>query len=90
MVKCRIPNLEKAIQPGSFSLNDVRGMDFFAAWALGRMTGDMDGAIDRVLRAIPMLLRRGGHPLRRLHFLKELDDRGLLDDAAAGNRAGVI
>jgi len=82
--------LEQAIQPGSFSVNDVRGMDFLAAWALGRMTGDMEAAIERVSRAIPMLLRRGGHPLRRLHFLKELDERGLIDDSAVGNRAGAI
>jgi len=65
-------------------------MDFFAAWALGKMTGDMDGVIERVARAIPMLLRRGGHPLRRLQFLKELDERGMINDGDAGNRAGVI
>jgi len=80
--------LQAAIKPGSFSLNDARGMDFFAAWALGRMTGNMDEAIDRVRSAIPTLLRRGGHPLRRLHFLKELDDRGLIDDQDVGSRAG--
>ena len=82
--------LRAAIKPGSFSLNDVRGMDFLAAWALGKMTGDMDDVIQRVQRAIPMLLRRGGHPLRRLHFLKELDERGMIDDSQAGNRGGVI
>ncbi len=82
--------LDQAIQPGSFSLNDVRGMDFFAAWSLGRMTGDMDGAIKRVEAAIPMLLRRGGHTLRRLHFLGELDRRGLIQDKEVGNRPGVI
>jgi hypothetical protein len=82
--------LKQAIQPGSFSLNDVRGMDFFAAWALGRMTGDMDDVLKRVGSAMPMLLRRGGHPLRRLHFLKEMDERGLIDDQNVGNRAGAI
>jgi hypothetical protein len=82
--------LDLAIQPGSFSVYDIRGMDFFAAWALGRMTGDMESVIERVHRAVPMLLRRGGHPLRRLHFLKELDERELIDDNAVGNRAGVI
>ena len=82
--------LEQAIQPGSFSVNDVRGMDFLAAWAMGEMSGDMDGALERVRRAIPMLLRRGGHPLRRLHFLKVIDERGLIDDSAVGNRGGVI
>ena len=80
----------QAIQPRNFSLNDFRCMDFFAAWALGRMTGDMDDAIRRVESAIPMLLRRGGHPLRRLHFLKELDSRGLLNDKDVGNRPGAF
>ncbi|MBM4032012.1 MAG: hypothetical protein FJ291_09530 [Planctomycetes bacterium] len=82
--------LKAAIQPGSFSANDARGMDFFAAWILGRLTGDMDGVIKTVERAIPMLLRRGGHPLRRMHFLKELDERGLINDKDAGSRAGAI
>lgn len=82
--------LKAAIQPGSFSLNDVRGMDFMAAWALGRMTGDMDDVLQRVRSAVPMLLRRGGHPMRRLHFLKELDERGLIDDKDVGNRPGKI
>lgn len=78
--------LKQTIQPGSFVPNDARTMDFFAAWALGRMTGDMDDVIERVRSAIPMLLRRGGHPLRRMHFLKELDERGLIDDQQVGNR----
>jgi hypothetical protein len=82
--------LQDSVKPGSFSLNDIRGMDFFAAWALGRMTGDMDDVFHRVGSAIPMLLRRGGHPLRRLHFLKEMDERGLIDERQVGNRAGVI
>lgn len=82
--------LDAAVKPGSFSLNDVRGMDFFAAWALGRMTGDMDDVFRRVGAAVPMLLRRGGHPLRRLHFLKEMDERGLIDDRLVGNRPGAI
>lgn len=82
--------LRQAIKPGSFSVNDMRGMDFFAAWTLGRMTGDMDAVIATVRQAIPMLLRRGGHPLRRLHFLKELDERGLIDDRDVGNRPGTI
>lgn len=82
--------LKQSIKPGSFGVNDFRGMDFFAAWILGRLTGDMDDVIKLVERAIPMLLRRGGHPLRRLHFLKELDQRGMIDDKQVGNRAGVI
>jgi hypothetical protein len=77
--------LDKAIQPGSFTLNDDRGMDFFSAWALGVMTNDMDGALKRVECAAPMLLRRGGHPLRRLHYLKEMDERGMIDDRFVGD-----
>ncbi len=88
--KLAVELLDAAVRPGSFSVNDIRGMDFLAAWALGRMTGDMEDVIERVRSAIPMLLRRGGHPLRRLHFLKELDQRGLIDDRLVGNRAGVI
>jgi len=82
--------LKQAIKPGSFTLNDARGMDFFAAWALGVMTGDMDAVVALVRRAIPMLLRRGGHPLRRLHFLKELDKRNMISDREVGTRGGVI
>ena len=77
--------LDKAIQPGSFTLNDSRCMDFFSVWALGVMTNDIDGALKRVERATPMLLRRGGHPLRRLHYLKEMDDRGMIDDRFVGD-----
>ena len=82
--------LKQALKPEMFSLNDIRGMDFLAAYAYGVMTDDMEGVIDLCRRAIPMLLRRGGHPLRRLHFLKELDARGLIDDMTVGNRAGAI
>jgi hypothetical protein len=88
--KLGVELLEAAIKPGSFSLNDVRGMDFYAAWALGKMTGDMDHVIKLCESAIPMLLRRGGHPLRRMQFLKELDERGLINDKDVGNRAGAI
>ena len=88
--KLGVELLKAAIKPGAFSLNDVRGMDFYAAWALGRMTGDMESVIKICESAVPMLLRRGGHPLRRIQFLKELDERGLIDDSAVGNRAGAI
>ena len=80
--------LDRAIRPGTFTLNDTRGMDFYSAWALGVMTGDMDDAVKRVVSAAPMLLRRGGHPLRRLHFLKEMDERGMIDDREVGDRLG--
>lgn len=82
--------LKQAIRPENFSVNDARTMDFFAAWILGHLTNDMDGVIRTIGRAIPMLLRRGGHPLRRLHFLKELDERGMIDDRQAGTRGGLI
>ena len=82
--------LRQAIKPGSFSPNDARGMDFMAAWILGRLTGDMDAVIQTVSQSIPMLLRRGGHPLRRLHFLKELDGRGLISDKEVGTRGGAV
>ena len=82
--------LDQALDPEMFHFNDARAMDFLSAWAYGHMTGDMDALIKRVERAIPMLLRRGGHPLRRQHFLNELDKRGLIDDEQVGNRSGVI
>ena len=82
--------LKQAIRACFFYVNDARCMDFFAAWALGQMTGDMEDALKRVESAIPMLLRRGGHALRRMHFLGELDVRGLINDKEVGNRAGVI
>ena len=50
----------------------------------------MDGVLRTIERAVPMLLRRGGHPLRRMHFLEELDERGLINDKDVGSRAGVI
>jgi hypothetical protein len=78
--------LKQCIKPGSFRPNDRRTMDFFAAWALGRMTGDMESVIKTVSQAIPFLLRRGGYPLRRMHFLKELDERGLIDETQVGTR----
>ena len=88
--KLGVKLLKAAVKPGGFSLNDVRGMDFFAAWALGQMTGDMDDVVEQVKSAIPMLLRRGGHPVRRLHFLKVMDERGLIDEGQVGNRPGSI
>ena len=87
--KVAVRLLERAMQPGTFTLNDVRGMDFFSAWSLGVMTGDMDDAVKRVSLAAPMLLRRGGHPLRRLHFLKEMDERGMIDDNLVGVPGGL-
>jgi len=70
-------------------VNDERDMDFLSLWAFGIMTGDMDAAIERVAAAVPMLLRRGGHPLRRMHFLKELDVRGMIDERDVGVSSGM-
>ncbi|MCX5661377.1 MAG: hypothetical protein NTW19_16980 [Planctomycetota bacterium] len=88
--KLGVELLTAAVKPELFSFNDARGMDFFAAWALGKMTGDMEYVMKACERAAPMLLRRGGHPLRRLHFLKEMDERGMIDEKMVGNRAGSI
>ena len=83
--KLAVRLMDSAMQPGKFSVNDVRGMDFLSLWAFGIMTGDMDAAVERVTEAIPMLLRRGGHPLRRTHFLKELDERDMIDERDVGS-----
>jgi len=77
--------IKHSFKPGSIAINDDREMDFYSIWALGVMTGDMDAAIKLVEPAIPMFLRRGGNPMRRLHFLKELDERGMIDDSHAGH-----
>ena len=77
--------MKQSFQPDSIAINDDREMDFYSVWALGVMTGDMDAAIKLVQPAIPMFLRRGGNPVRRLHFLKELDERGMLDQAKIGH-----
>lgn len=80
---------EKMCHPDRFQVNDARTMDFMTVWAYLRLTGD-EGVLERLKGVIPMLLRRGGHPTRRLHFLKVLDDHGLIDDSQVGNRAGMI
>ena len=81
---------EQAFYPGSIAVNDDREMDFFSIWALAVMTGDTDAAIKRVDPAIPMFLRRGGNAVRRLHFLKILDERGMIDEKCVGHRPGDI
>lgn len=82
--------LKKFLRPESFNLNDARAMDFMSVWIYIQLTGDREGALTRLKGVIPMLVRRGGHALRRLHFLKIMDEEGLIDDTQAGNRAGVI
>jgi hypothetical protein len=77
--------IKQSFKPGSIAINDDREMDFYSIWALGVMTGDMDAAIKLVEPAIPMFLRRGGIPVRRLHFLKELDERGMIDETKVGH-----
>ncbi|MBT4499502.1 MAG: hypothetical protein HOC74_17360 [Gemmatimonadetes bacterium] len=82
--KLAVRLLDKAMRPENFLVNDPRAMDFFGAWAFGVMIGDMDEVIRRVAGAVPMLLRRGGHQMRRLHFLRELDIRGMIDERDVG------
>ena len=82
--------LKVAVQPENFAPNDARTMDFFTVWIYMQLTGDRDGTIERLKPVIPMLLRRGGLATRRLHFLKELDERGLIDERLVGSRGGVI
>ena len=77
--------IKHSFRPGSIAINDDREMDFYSIWALGVMTGDMDAAIKLVEPAIPMFLRRGGTPVRRMHFLKELDERGMINEVCVGN-----
>jgi len=76
--------LEKAVIPENYNPNDARTQDYFSAWVLAELSGNARDVVRRLSRAIPMLLRKGGHPLRRLHFLKMLDDLGLLDDSKVG------
>jgi hypothetical protein len=82
--------LDKAVVPANFGLNDARAMDFFSAWALIQLTGDEAAVLERLRAVVPMLLRRGGHPLRRLHFLEVMDRHQLIDEQQVGNRPGVI
>ena len=77
--------IKHSFRPGSIAINDDREMDFYSIWALGVMTGDMEAAIKLVELAIPMFLRRGGNPVRRMHFLKELDERGMIDETKVGH-----
>tara|TARA_B100001013_G_scaffold235410_1_gene144871 strand:- start:2838 stop:3248 length:411 start_codon:yes stop_codon:yes gene_type:complete len=58
-----------------FSIDDERDMDFFAAWAYVQLTGDEE-IVDRLKDPINNFLEKGGHPMRRLHFLGYLDEKG--------------
>jgi len=76
--------LEKLVHdPTRFSIDDSRMMDFFAVWAYIHLTGD-DSPIERLKPQIDNFLKKGGHAMRRLHFLHLLDQRGdrrlLLED----------
>jgi len=81
--------LKVAVEPSNFNVNDIRAMDFLTVWIYMQLTGDTD-VINRLAMVTPMLLKRGGHPVRRLQFLKEMDERGLIDEKQVGTRAGVI
>ena len=82
--------LENFVHPENFNLNDARVMDFYAAWIYIILTGKRQETLKKLQSVIPMLLRRGGHAMRRLHFLKILDEEGLIDEQLVGNRAGAI
>ena len=71
--------LEKLCVPERFSVDDARGMDFQSVWQYVHLTGDL-GVIEKLRKPIENFLKKGGHPLRRLHFLKVLDEQGRLTD----------
>jgi len=61
--------------PDRFSIDDSRSMDFFAVWAYLHLTGD-DSVLEALEGPIKNFLEKGGHEMRRLHFLGYLDRRG--------------
>ena len=61
--------------PNRFSVDDSRMMDFFAVWAYIQLTGD-DSVIGILKDVIDNFLVKGGHEMRRLHFLGYLDQIG--------------
>jgi len=68
--------LEKLCKdPSRFSVDDSRSMDFFAVWAYLKLTGD-ESVLETLKDVIDNFLRKGGHEMRRLHFLGYLDERG--------------
>jgi hypothetical protein len=74
--KLLVALLEKLCKdPSRFSIDDSRGMDFFAVWAYIHLTGD-DSVLATLRDAINNFLEKGGHAMRRLHFLGMLDERG--------------
>ena len=67
--------LQERMAPERFSVDDSRGMDFFAVWAYIRLTAD-ETVVEKLRRPIDNFLEKGGHPMRRLHFLGYMDERG--------------
>ena len=68
--------LEKLCKDASrFGVDDSRSMDFFAVWAYLHLTGD-DSVLEPLEDVIINFLQKGGHSMRRLHFLGYLDERG--------------
>jgi len=63
--------------------DDGRAHNFYAVWGAHRMTGD-DSWIERMKPGISILLKLGGHQVRRLHFLKLLHERGMINDDTVG------
>jgi hypothetical protein len=74
--KLLVALLDKFVHdPSRFSVDDSRGMDYFAVWAYIVLTGD-DSVLETLNDQINNFLKKGGHEMRRLHFLAYLDERG--------------
>ncbi|MHB9106444.1 MAG: exo-rhamnogalacturonan lyase family protein [Armatimonadota bacterium] len=68
--------LDKLVNdPTRFGTDDSRTMDFFAVWAYIHLTGD-DSPLETLRDQINNFLKKGGHAMRRLHFLGYLDRQG--------------
>jgi len=71
--------LKKLCSPERFGVNDSRSMDFQGVWQYIHLTGDLS-VLETLRKPILNFLEKGGHPMRRLHFLKVLDEQGWLKD----------
>lgn len=70
--------LASMMDPARFGVDDSRAMDFMAVWIYLHLTGD-HCVLDRLKDPIENFLLKGGHPMRRLEFLKILDEEGLIN-----------
>jgi hypothetical protein len=69
--------VKKMMVPERFSIDDSRMMDFMAVWAYIHLTGDKS-PLETLKAPIENFLIKGGHEMRRLEFLKVLDEEGLI------------